>query len=260
MKSINTIKTTFVLILLTLHTGVLYVSGETPISLNVNLGESSKDIELTIGGWMQIDYGVGSDRYGDRKGDDVLGVSQYAAVTQVQFDENISFVGVVGGTVLSNGANEDFEIRDAFMVWDNFLDVEGLTIKAGAQPILFGLKPNGYPGDRSLQSSVEYGANGLFAVSQQAGPAIVVSKNIEIIDIDLAGTISVGTFDHDTENDTMTDGSSLTDNLFAQIKIDQLVLEGLYAVAGIESRYVRGTGGFERDNCRCWNRVRERIF
>ena len=211
-----------------------------PLRINVNLEDINADIDLSLGGWIRIDYGVGTDRFGARKGSDRLGVSQYAMVTNVQFSEDIALVGVVGGTVFSDGTSDDFDIRDAFMVWDNLFGFQNLTFKAGAQPILFGLKPNGYPGDHSLQPSVEYGAAGLFAVSQQAGPSVLLLQPFEIMDSTLSGTVSVGAFDHDTENDTLDDGSSIADNYFAQVKFDRVLLEGLYAVLGIENRYVGG--------------------
>ncbi len=208
-----------------------------PTKLNINLDGVTNEIDLTLGGWARIDYGIGNDRYGREKGGDRLGVSQYALVTSVQFNEDISFVGVVGGTVFSEGSSESFEIRDAFMVWDYFLAVEGLTLNAGAQPILFGLKPNGYPNDHSLQPSVEYGAAG-FAVSQQAGPSVYLTQKIYFMeDAGLMGKIKIGAFDHDEENTMGNDGSSLDKNYFVELKIDQLFLEGLYGVVGFEKRY-----------------------
>jgi hypothetical protein len=193
---------------------------------------------ITFGGFVRGDYGSG-DRYPDSRGEDQLGVSKAAFAVTAQH-EDIKGVFVVGTERLTDGGasnDGDVDIKDAFIVIGGDKP-QGFSFSIGAQALLFGLKPNGYPGDRSLQPSIEFGGAGAFAVSNQAGPSVIgnyrFGPNL---------VLRFGAFDLDTDNTTnlpANDGSKLTDNLFAQLRVDRLFNTGLYATAGAESLYVGG--------------------
>ena len=197
--------------------------------------------EYEIGGWIRADYGNG-DRYADADGEDNLGVSQAALLGKWTY-ENLEAILLLGGTNLtadSTDGDGDVGIKDAFIVWRE-IGGSGLTLSAGAQPLLFGLKPNGFPGDRSLQPSLEYGGAGGFAVAQQAGPSVILSY--------AAGdrvTLRGGLFD--TSSSTAAyfeatglggiDGSSVSKNYFAQLELQSGDEQGVYFALGYEGRYV----------------------
>jgi hypothetical protein len=194
---------------------------------------------VTFGGFIRADYGAG-ERYPQARGEDRLGVSKAALAATVNYDR-IKGVFVVGTERLTDGNPDNdgnVDIKDAFIVIGDD-GKPGLSWSVGAQALLFGLKPNGYPGDRSLQPSIEYGGAGAFAVSQQAGPSLIGTYKF-------AAPLSVrfGAFDLDADNAVgaipADDGSRLTDNLFVQLRSDDLFATGLYATVGAESLYVGG--------------------
>lgn len=193
------------------------------------------NIDVNVNGFIRADYGNG-DRYRESQGEDILGSSRSALAITSKY-ENIKGVFVIGAESLTidNGTQDDNAalMQDAFVVFENLFN--NFTLKAGAQPLLFGLKPNGYAFDHSLVESIEYGAAGAFAVSNQAGPSVItnfmfseqVSLDLGVFDLDTAGTSA---FDRD--------GSAITDNGFIQMRFKDLFDLGIYGVAGIESRYV----------------------
>ncbi|MEE9491967.1 MAG: hypothetical protein V3W04_01125 [Gammaproteobacteria bacterium] len=197
------------------------------------------EIDIGFGGFIRADLGVG-DRYGKAHDDDRLGVSKAAFAVTTSY-KNIQGVFVLGSEVTSvNNSTEDgnIDIKDAFVI----MKFSPVDLIVGAQPLLFGLKPQGYPGDHSIQGSVEYGAGGAFAISNQAGPAVVANWNITD-----SFSLRGGFFDHnDYQNsgtraasDPLVDnGSGIFDNLFIQLSGKNILGTGIYANTGIEKRYV----------------------
>jgi hypothetical protein len=199
---------------------------------------------LTIGGFIRAEAGAG-DRYPESRGEDRLGVSKAALAVTVE-KEDIKGVFVAGTERLTDGNpdnNGDIDIKDVFIVIGANQE-RGLSGSFGVQPLLIGLKPNGYPGDRSLQPSIEYGGAGAFAVSNQAGPSVIGTYKFNP-----TMSLRFGAFDLDSDNTPSrippTDGSKLIDNLFLQWRGDELFGTPFYASAAIEQIYV---GGFVNDN------------
>ena len=193
--------------------------------LAIEVGE----VDITLGGFIRADAGTG-DRYSDQYGDDFIGVSKAALSVNTSY-ENVEGVFVIGTEIDTSGlpdADGNIDIKDAFVVMN---DLPGnLTFSIGAQPLLFGLKPEGYPGDTSLQSSVEYGAGGAFPVSNQAGPSMIgVFGFSEIIDLRL------GVFDQSNYAPDVDEGSGWGDNLFIELNMESE--SGLFASAGYETLY-----------------------
>lgn len=134
---------------------------------------------------------------------------------------------------MSDDQNDgNIDIKDAFIVFKNLGDSQ-VNISVGAQPLLFGLKPAGYPGDHSLQASIEYGAGGLLQVSNQAGPAIIASADVGDVNI-RGGFFEMAPYTVSEDED----GASLTDSFFIQAKSDNLAETGIYAVAGLERLFL----------------------
>ena len=204
--------------------------------------------ELNFSGWVRADYGTG-DRYSEASGEDQLGVSQAALVANWKYD-NVEAVVVLGATNLTEGGSDgDVGIKDAFVVWHDIFG-NNVDLSVGVQPLLFGLKSNGFPNDRSLQGSIEFGGAGGFAVSQQAGPSIIftapMGENFNL---------RAGLFDTSSstaeyfENTGLgnIDGSSLTDNYFLQFTLGNKTEKGFYGVLGFEGRYVGGATNDTQD-------------
>lgn len=192
------------------------------------------DIDLSIGGFIRADYGNG-DRYPLDQGEDRMGVTKSALAVTAEH-ENVKGVFVVGTEVTSEAdgtTDGNVDIKDAFIEISN-LGGAGITLSAGVQPILFGLKPNGYPDDHTIQGSVEYGGGGGLPVARQAGPSIIA--NADIGAINLRG----GFFDVDsgTSASLSDNGSSITDNYFVQASAKDIIGTGFYGVLGYESIFV----------------------
>lgn len=203
------------------------------------LAQSQSDSPaVSVGGFIRADAGFG-DRYGNANGEDRMGVSK-AALSVVTEYQNIQGVFVAGTEVTSelrSDTDGNVDIKDAFIVVE-----EGqFKLSVGAQPLLFGLKAAGYPGDHSIQESIEFGAQGVFPVANQAGPAAIGSWKFAP-----GNAISMGIFDardytpYSVPPALATDGSSFSDNVFIQWRADDIAGSGLYAVLGAESRYLGG--------------------
>lgn len=208
--------------------------------LELKVGEALQNVQVEssvkvlLSGWARVDYGYGN-RFGNASGKDELGISKMALKTDAQF-ENLDFIAVLGSTVLSDVPN-DTSFKDLFIVWHQFGGGDA-TLILGAQPILFGLKPNGYPGDRSLQPSIEFGGAGAFAVSNQAGPSVRLQYPVQGI-----GTFEAGVFDSAANNGAVgssLDGSRLYRNYFGQMRVEDMGVKGLSGVVGYEGLYVGG--------------------
>ena len=223
-----------------LHWEALLLSTALVSTAAVAEGEiASADPEIQLGGFIRADYGSG-DRYPLVRGEDQLGISKAALAATVRH-EGVKGVFVVGTERLTNGSNDadgDVDIKDAFIVLGSE-EGRGFSWSLGAQAFLFGLKPNGYPGDRSLQPSIEYGAAGAFAVANQAGPSVIGTYRTG-----KTFSIRFGAFDLDADNASgftpATDGSNLSDNALLQVRADDLFGSGVYATLGAESLYVGG--------------------
>ena len=194
-----------------------------------------EEVETKVGGFIRADYGYG-DRYPVSQGEDRLGVSKAALAVNTNYD-GVKGVLVFGTEITTEEdatTDGDVDVKDAFIVLEN-IGNSGINFSVGAQPLLFGLKPNGYPGDRSLQGSLEYGAQGLFAVSMQAGPSVIFNADL-INGVNLrAGVFDRNSYDPDIE---IEDGASLIDSGFVQISLTDLFGTGIYGVVGGESLFL----------------------
>jgi hypothetical protein len=215
-----------------------------------NINFDSDDLNIDIGGFIRADAGIG-DRYGDAHDDDRIAISKSALAILPSY-KNVKGVFVVGGELSSvNDANNDedgnIDIKDAYIT----LTFGNLDAIVGAAPLLFGLKGEGYPGDHTIQPSVEFGGGGAFAVSNQAGPSVIADwKFME------NASLRVGVFDQKDYQDsgakaasdpTVDNGSGISDNVFIQVRGDNLMDSGVYASAGYETRYVGDTVDDSKD-------------
>jgi hypothetical protein len=201
-------------------------------------------VTLAWSGFVRADYGNGN-RYSVADGEDRLGFTKSLLLLSAT-TQDIQAILDFGGTGLSQQfGGSDIGIKDAFIVigaGNAAADATGFSLSAGAQPLLFGLRPNGYPSDSSLQPNIDYGNNGAFAVSQQAGPAVIgVYKFTPDI------SIRFGVFDlaeSNTGNTTTAgSGSKIGDNNFVLLRGGNLGGTGLYGTLGFERIYVGVTGG-----------------
>ncbi|NRB36904.1 MAG: hypothetical protein HRU20_00385 [Pseudomonadales bacterium] len=208
------------------------------------LALAADDVDISVGGFVRADIGFG-DRYGDAAEEDRIGVSKTAlAVTAVSGNNSaVLVIGAEADSVPNSNNLGDVGIKDAFIVLDKFL-AENLTVSLGAQPLLVGLKPNGYPGDRSINTSIEYGAGGAFAVSNQAGPSVIANFSINE-----SHDIRFGFFDRQGYNNDVLnpEGSSISDNLFIQWRGTNLGGSGVYAIVAYEMIYVGGAANDSDD-------------
>jgi hypothetical protein len=218
----------------------IYMIGSASALADTNV--SLDDIPVTLGfsGFIRADYGNG-DRYSAADGEDRLGFTKSLLLLSAS-TQDIQAVLDFGGTGLSQSqGGTDIGIKDAFIVIGGD-KVTGFSFSAGAQPLLFGLKPNGYPSDSSLQANIDYGGAGAFAVSQQAGPSVIGTYKFtpEL-------TIRFGAFDLAQSNTgdatTATSGSKIADNLFVLLRDNNVGETGLYGTVGLERIYVGLPGG-----------------
>jgi hypothetical protein len=198
------------------------------------LSSAAGDLVVKPFGFANVDYGTGNDPvFNDTAGNDALGTAKLALGTKVTQD-NLTLVAVIGAGASTFGNLTDaIAIRDAFIDWSKIAGT-GLGASFGAQPFLFGLKANGFPGDRSIRGSVEFGGGGAKAVSQQAGPSIKL--RYEMMD---KVTVTVATFDNGNGNAGGA-GSGIANNQFADIAFHDLGVAGLYGFAGFERAYLGG--------------------
>lgn len=212
-----------------------------PALAAVTLTDEESDFTVTLGGWARLDYQYG-DRSGKDAGYDTLGISRASAQTTVSYDNWDLFMNI-GATAVSSGGGFDSNgvvVADLFMNWNN-VGGSNVLLRGGAQPMLFGLKPNGYDADRTVVGSIEYGAAGAFAVSNQANAALrFVAPFLDEM-VQLEG----GLFDSSINTSPVTGkvrGSTIWQNAWGQIRVNKLGIDGLYAVAGVQGVYVGTTG------------------
>ncbi|WDE12616.1 hypothetical protein [Thalassomonas haliotis] len=213
--------------------------------------KEDSEFSFKLGRFIRADVGHG-DRYGNGHGDDRLGITK-AAVAIISEYENIKGVFVVGTEITSlDDPNEDgdVDIKDAFIVIQDF-GWQGFDVTMGAQPLLIGLKPEGYPGDHSIQGSIEYGAGDAFAFSNQAGPALTAdwrysdTQRIRLGVFDQKDYFNSGSIDVTLAEE----GSDFSDNYYLQWTGSDLLGSGFYANLVYESRYI---GGMINNNEDIW--------
>ncbi len=185
-----------------------------------------------ISGFARAEYGNG-DRYTENGDSDRLGITK-AAVKISTKNGNIKSALVVGTKGSRDGTTRgDINVKLAYIEMEN-IGGSSVSISAGLQPLLFGLKPNGFKGDRSIQSSVEYGAGANFPVARQAGPAIIAKADIGAINF-RGGMFR---FNKETSRALHESGASLNNNYFAQAYAKNVYNSGFYGVIGYESIFV----------------------
>jgi hypothetical protein len=214
---------------------------------------AADDLELNIGGFIWGNLGFG-DRYEDSD-DDAVGV-QKAAVTVSPEYKNTRGVLVLGVDDLfnenqfSDGSDDDsnIEAKEAFVGIKFDLLGGSLDTTIGKQPLLFGLKPNGWVGDRSIQFGLEFGGADGVNVSGQVQSAFILdwswggdsgSSFGSSVGGDGSVSIRFGLFDTD-DGDALA-GTAITDNWFLQVRADDLFGTGLYGNAGYEQVDVAGS-------------------
>jgi hypothetical protein len=201
-------------------------------------------VDLGFTGFVRADYGNG-DRYSTADGEQRFGTTKSFLLLNMN-TEDIHAVLDFGATILTDtnsggDASGTVGFKDAFIaVGDN--KPTGFSFSVGAQPLLFGLRPNGYPGDSSLQPNIDYGAvPGAFNVSQQAGPSIIGTYKFTP-DMSLRFGAAGGDFTGTpyATNLNLTNGSKVQHNLFVLWRGNNIAGLGLYATAGYESIFVGG--------------------
>jgi hypothetical protein len=218
------------------------VRADTAIAVN--------DIPVTLGfsGFIRADYGSG-DRYPKSDGEDRLGISKSFLVLTADTEDVRAILDFGASALTDTDVNPSDDgrvgIKDAFIIVGAG-HATGFSFSAGAQPLLFGLKPNGYPGDSSLTPNIDYGAAGGFAVSQQAGPSIIGNykftpdESLRFGAFDLVASNALNGF---TTASKGSNGSKLKDNLFLLWRGGNLGASGIYATAGAERLYVGTANG-----------------
>jgi len=188
-----------------------------------------------ISGFARAEYGNGK-RYTENSDEDRLGITK-AAVKISTKHKDLRTALVVGTKGTQDGTTRgDLNVKLAYVELGNIAE-SGVSVSAGLQPLLFGLKPNGFKGDRSIHAGVEFGAGGRFPVARQAGQAIIAKK--EFGGFSFRG----GMFKYNKATSRVLHESdaSITDNYFAQIYGKNIFGSGLYGVVGYESIYIDST-------------------
>lgn len=203
---------------------------------------SDSKFKLSVGGFLNANIGFG-ERYGDAHENDMLSLGNGAISVTGRY-EKVKGVLLIGGEASSeNSPSNDgnIDVKDAYISIEDFV-FDGWTVMAGAQPLLVGLKPASYSGERSLSRNIEYGGLGAFNFSRQGGAAITAD-----IPLTKNAKLRVGIFDQksyfnsaNVDGKDAVAGSSFSDNYFAQLSLSNIGDTGLYGNAVVESRYVGG--------------------
>jgi hypothetical protein len=212
----------------------------TPALADTTVSVDDETVNLAFSGFVRADFGTG-DRYSTGNGEERFGSSKDLLLLSAT-TEDVQAILDFGGTIFNDGVNNGSAgIKDAFIVI-GANNKTGFSWSVGAQPLLFGLRPNGYPGDSSLQANIDYGADGGFQVSQQAGPSIIGNYKFTPDE-----SLRFGAFDLAESNSanvtTATNGSKIKDNLFLLWRGTNIAHTGIYATAGAERIYVGLAGG-----------------
>jgi len=212
-----------------------------PTLADSHMKSVSSEVDVSLSGWARFEYGIGDERYGEGNGDDTFGVSKAALETHASYGD-FELTTVLGTTIMSTEDDDDLEFKEIYMDW-NGLGGSSVDMTIGIQPLMFGLKPNGYPGDRTIQPSLEYGGAGGMAISNQDGAILAFDVPVGPLGLELA----VFDTDASTNDGALVggDGSSLWDNWMAQLRYDGGDDNGFYASAGIEGLYSGDTDDTE---------------
>ena len=195
--------------------------------------------DLDISGYIRAEYGDG-DRYPEEDGGDRFDVSQISVLFEALYGDFEAVLRVGATNVTGDSVDSEAFIPDAFIVWNGFAGA-GSALSVGVQPLLFGLKAAGFPGDRSLQSSIEFGGAGGFAVSNQGGPTIILSYDFGESYVFRAGAFDTSSSTAEYFEDSglgNINGSSLSDNYFFDLRYAPQAAQGFYGFVGIEERYI----------------------
>jgi len=198
--------------------------------------------EFEYGGWVRADYGNGN-RY-DAGGDENLGMSQAAFKLNWSADDVEAYVLIGAINLIDDdiGNKRKTDVKAASLTLYDVFDSD-VSMSIGLQPLLFGLKGGGFPGDRSIQASIEFGGTGAMAVSRQAAPSVIFSAPIGNL------TARGGFFDINSDTEYYflqsglgnLEGSSLDKNYFAELIYQSDTGDGFYGTFGIEGYYIGGS-------------------
>jgi hypothetical protein len=98
-------------------------------------------VNLAFSGFVRADFGTG-DRYPTAEGEERFGSSKNLLLLSAT-TEDIQAILDFGGTIFNDGVNNgSVGIKDAFIVI-GANNKTGFFWSVGAQPLLFGLRPNG---------------------------------------------------------------------------------------------------------------------
>jgi hypothetical protein len=202
---------------------------------------AADDVDLNIGGFIWGDIGFG-DRY-DTSDDDSMGVSKAAVSLSPEYKNTRGVVVLGVDNIFNDGDDDDVEMQEVFIGVKTDLLGGTLDTTLGKQPLLFGLKPNGWVGDRSIQQGLEFGGAGGIGVSGQVSNSLILDwswgggQGSMGSSVGSDGTISIraGLFDSDMGD------TSVTDSWILQVRADDLFGTGLYGNAGYEQIDVGGS-------------------
>jgi hypothetical protein len=227
-----------------LATAVLSSLAASAAFADTSVSVADVPVDFGFAGFVRADYGNG-DRYSSADGEQRFGTTKSLFLINMN-TEDVHAVLDFGATILTDtnsggDASGTVGFKDAFIVIGDAKPT-GFSFSVGAQPLLFGLHPNGYPGDSSLQANIDYGAiPGAFNVSQQAGPSIVGNYKFTpdlSVRFGAAGGEFTGT--PYATNLNLTNGSKVQHNVFVLLRGNNIAGLGLYATAGYESIFVGG--------------------
>lgn len=172
---------------------------------------AASEYEIKYGGFMYLDYYYSKDFLReDTHGNSNFGVTKAAFLTKVNRG-HLAGKFLLGGSKLAKPNADTFGIKVAVLEINDLLD-SMMSISIGAQPFLFGLKPNGYAGDRSIRHGLEFSEYVKGGLSGQAGPSLFVNlKPNEMI------AIRLGAFDHEPVEKQLK-ASGLHKNLLAKVE------------------------------------------
>jgi len=204
------------------------------------------DVKLNVSGFMWADVGFG-DRY-DGSDDDQVSIKKTALSIAPEYKNTRAELTLGVDNLLSddpgsNGADDDINAVEAFIGinWDLAGGKFDLTV--GKQPLLFGLKPNGWVGDHSVNQGLEYGSG-----NGAGGPGVNVSGQVQtgaiadwsfgggsgVVGPDGSWSVRFGMFDGDGD-------SSLTDNWLLQARVEDFLGLAVYGNAGYQQIDVGGS-------------------
>ena len=204
--------------------------------------KAAGDVDLNIGGFVWGDVGFG-DRY-DASDDDQVKVAKAAISISPEY-ENVRAVAILGVDNALNGSGSDSaDFQEIFVGLKTDLLGGTLDTTIGKQPVLFGLKPNGWVGDRSVVDGLEYGVAGGINVSGLVATSVIFDWSFGGGGSGSSGS-SIGDDGSWSVRGGFAEGgvdTGLSDTYFVQFRGDDLFGTGIYGNAGFAS--VDGGTGF----------------